>query len=153
MFSVCPALCSTLDNLHITFTTVSEVSVNIWKLRHHKVKSETPQLVSGGAVFVPRPDHRAKALTSPHTSPLFWDWVGQGTSLLHLYVHRIHLLIPPSEEDLCPPSQDRKSSLLRDFWRLHGVSRAKGPDVLCPLWDETSCCFLVPGGIPRGPNL
>ena len=53
LFSVCPALCSTLYNLHITFTTVSEVSVNIWKLRHHKVKSETPQLVGGGAVFVP----------------------------------------------------------------------------------------------------
>lgn len=78
----------------------------MWKLRHSKVKSKAPQLISGGAVFVPRPDHRAKAITSTHISPLVWDWVrqGEGASVPRLCVRRVRLLTPPSEEDPRPPS-------------------------------------------------
>lgn len=78
--------------------------LHMWKLRHSKVKPKAPQLVSGGAVFRPRPDHKARVLTS--TILGHWPGIGWGVGrvLVFCILMSIECISHLLQRETCPPS-------------------------------------------------
>lgn len=94
--------------------------LHMWVLKHSKVKLTAPWPLNTAAVFVSRPNHKAKALTSIHTHP---EGAGEGARL-HPSVHRVHLIL--SEGNLPTLMRKKAICLMTEFRMPCGASTGPG---------------------------
>lgn len=90
----------------------SEADINMWKLKHSTVEPKAPQLVSGGAEFIPRPNHRAKAIasTQSHWPGIEWGKGGMLIFCILLSVECISSHLLQRETPVLPQETDSRVS-------------------------------------------